>query len=362
VRLLGALGPTPGLVVLVAGLICCAEPTRVRIAEAGGLTDVTLPSLLDLDTVSGEVGEILSDARIRFDRVDEVRDRGQNRELLVSHAKPVRAQYLVDSDRVAVPTDFDTLVMFSIYAHLERAALAFDALGVVVASTPVPVYYAPVMEGGTLPSTDAAAYYTGVDFFVVESAGDLPGLPLGANAGVVAHEYSHRVWYYELWRASLLEHLTAILDDEAQTASYNLLRAADEGVADYFGAVISDDASYIAQSFDQVDERRLDVTREVASAWVDGREPVRAGRYDPYPLGSVLASTLWRMRAHSDELDATIIATLRALFPSFPLDYQFGDFEIELLRQLDANARIDACDLFEDSYSVVWDRFTSVCP
>jgi len=349
------------VVPLLASLLCCAQPTRVRIAEAGGLIDVVLPTLLNLDTINGDVGELLGGARIHFDRVDEALDRGQNRELLVAHPKPVQAHYVVNGDQVAVATDFDTLVMFSTYAHLERVALAFDALGVVAASTPMPVYYAPTVAGGSLPSTDVAAYYAGVDFFVIESAGDLPGLPLGTNAGVVAHEYSHRVWYYELWRANLLEQLPAILDDDAQTTSYNLLRAANEGVADYFGAVVSDDASYIAQSFDGVGQRGLDATYEVASAWIGGQEPLLIGRYDPSPLGSVLASTLWRIR-DSDALDHAIIATLRALTPSTPLDYELGDFETELLHQLDADARIDACNHFEDSYAVVWDRFASVCP
>lgn len=348
---------------LVLSVLACGDATRVRILSAGGPVNVTLPTLHSLDTVSGDAGELLGGARIRFDRVDELLDRAQNRELLVARARPVHAHYLVNQNQVAFATDFDTLVLFSTYAQLERAATAFAGLDVPIAATPVPVYYAPVVEGGVLPSTDVTSYFVGADFFVVEETGeDLAGLPLGANPGIVAHEYSHRIWYYELWRASLLEHLQDILDDPAQSASYNLLRAVNEGVADYFGAVISEDPRYLSETFDwrEVEHRFLDGQPQLDSDWLGGRAPLLLGRYDPYPFGTVLASTLWRSR--SDALDTALIATLRAVTPELPLAYQAGDFEAELLRQLDDATRIDACDHFEQSYSVIWDRFASVCP
>jgi hypothetical protein len=76
----------------------------------------------------------------------------------------------------------------------------------------------------------------------------------------------------------------------------------------------------------------------------------------------VLASTLWRLR--SNTLGAAIIAAERELSSRLatPLVYNLGDFEVELLRQLDGPTRVDACNEFEESYAVAWDRFASVCP
>jgi hypothetical protein len=284
-------------------------------------------------------------AHLHLDRADETVD-------VVAGARPIRANY-VTAGNVAVPRDVVTLMAFSMYAHLERAALHFEALGAGF-DTPAPVYYEPIVAGGAL---SGVAYFAGADFFAVDP-GAADELPVAANPGVLAHESSHRVWHNLVWQRRLLTRLPAIAADAEQLAAFHLLRAADEGIADYFAAVVTGNPAYHGDSFYHLEVRSLDRFSAVEVEWVDGTAPTVAGQYNPYALGTVLASTLWRARAaFGTDLDSAVVASLRAVGDrlSSPLQYDLGDLELEILR------RVDACTEFEEAYAVIWARFASVC-
>jgi hypothetical protein len=271
-------------------------------------------------------------------------------------------------DGVAVATDFDTLSMFTTYALLETSAGYFQELGLNAAETPAPTLYGPRLAGAmTLVSRDTVFYLNGLDLFVVFPGARADRIPPGLNLGVMAHEYAHRVWYYELWNGSLMAMLPELLADADGLRTYNLIRAASEGVADFFGASVANDPRFVSDSVPGGgDGRDLDVEKVIAQAWVSGDVPTLLGGYDPYALGSVLAAVLWRIdrQTTATALPSALVAAMRDVGDRVRArrQYALADFERALVAALPDGARSDACTALQQPYAVVWDRLAVVCP
>ena len=126
----------------------------------------------------------------------------------------------------------------------------------------------------------------------------LRDIPFSMNAGVMAHEYAHRVWYYEAWGGTTLCHaanLDGSTDLNALQNMLNLINALDEGVADFFGALVFGSPNFLAPSVfaELAAPRDLSQARQIEATWLSGQAPVVESLYNPYAIGSVLASMLW---------------------------------------------------------------------
>jgi hypothetical protein len=365
------------VVATLVGMISgCGDPTLLRVldeVDPGGdytTVDVPIGSLEDIGAVEGSRAKLFGGADVSFLSTELPEDGGESRDQFVDDEHEVSAHWVQDGD-VVVATDFDSLQMFSIYAHLEQAAIYFEALGVDRASVDqAPVYYEPGIESADgIPSEDNALYHFGIDGFIVLEHDVLEDIPLGMNSGVMAHEYGHRVWSYETWGGERFA-LGSQLDfsDPGTLSEMNLLTGCDEGIADFFAAMITGNPRFIEPSlYDYLgDERSLDVLRQVESSWVTGNQPAAGGAYYPYALGAVLASTLWHVAEDvgQDVTAAAVLAAERATFEAFSatLSYSFGDFENEILQALPGGARSAACSRFEYSYQTEPGLFTAVCP
>lgn len=357
-------------------LVACGrdQPTRVRIVDdpAGNGTyktrDVTLETIVDLQRVQGGAAQAFANALLDLDH--DVADEGAARSDVVVAADDVRAQWVLDGD-VAVPSDFDSLNLLSAYAHIEEAQAFFKSLGASHAADVVPLYYHPRITSAddatedAVPDADNAAYFPLADALLLFPMVVLQDIPFPVNRGVMTHEYAHRVFYYEAWGGQMFATLIAALDQQDFYNVWNLIRAVDEGCSDYFGAALTGNPNFVYDSHSAGD-RALDVVREVDANWTDGAQPTSGDVYDPYALGSVIASTLWGLAdiAGTSAVSNAILDAQRdlaaALEQSFA--YAVGDFEASVVAALPAAQRDDLCERALLSYAAVWDRFAAVCP
>ncbi len=349
----------------------CGELTGVRVVDFAAdqgrfvLVDVALAPSIDLEALRGETVVLHGGARLDLDRIDEAEDRGANRAALVRGAQPVRAAYRRDG-AVAVPADFDSLVMASAFVHLEQAAAFFAEHGAPV--PPAPCLVAPQLTGTwSLPDADALAYVPGLDLFLLLPPGRDADPPLAVHRATLTHETSHRVWYYELWGGSLMSVRDALDTDPSARAGLNLLRAANEGVADYFAAADSGDPRFVAHASGASPPtwRDLDRNPVLDPAWCDGTAPLGPGGYDPYRVGSVLAASLWRIgdRIGNAALTAALLGAMRRLGAELrtSFSYTLGDLERHLLAELPDDARAIACAELAPAYAPIWPRLAEAC-
>lgn len=363
---------------LLIGLISgCVEPELVRVLDGDGdgvgLLDVPRGSLVDLDRVEGPHARFLVGAD--FDIVPwlgdpATRDRAARK--LERQVRPPRARWS-SHDNTAVAQDFDTLALFTAYVHVERTFGLFEDVG--LTGPPVDqldVLYLPELRDGPrvgMSTTDNAYYFLPNDTVLLLPPERLQDLPLAMNPGVIAHELTHRVVHHLLWEGRRLEVLESLglrlRDDPAVRDPYLLLLSLDEGVADYVGAVSSGEPGFIGLSVESLQEARdLTVLRTYPSEWI-GRLPEFEAeqRFNPYMLGSIVASALWATGEAVDHLKVVpaVFEALEAMAPGATrLETRHVEFETGVLRALDGDE--EACRAFSLVYWRVWDLFTEVCP
>ncbi|MEO0811397.1 MAG: hypothetical protein AAFY60_00945, partial [Myxococcota bacterium] len=256
------------------------------------------------------------------------------------------------------------------FVHLDRAIDAFAEEGVLFPDQ-VPVYYAPQFSDAvelSLPVSDNAAYLPELDAFALLPTEVLPGVPLAMNPGVAFHELSHRLFYYRAFGAELF----SVLDRESGRvgagATFNRLRAVDEGVADFFAASFMNDPSYLDASVVGTtigEERDLVPIRLFPTIWLDGIEPRSGEAYDPYGVGVLFASTLWAIAGDygQRETRTALLDGLSAIRPALveTFDFEFGDLMREVVAALPGD-RQTACSHVFERYGAAYPRVSGVCP
>jgi hypothetical protein len=364
-------------VVLVWTVVACGEPGgRVRIidrVEQGGalsFRDVKLKTLDDVSEVRGDIGQLWGHASVRLSLATIARDRGAARADYISNPTAVHARWITDGD-VVVPTDFDSLVMLTAYAHFEAAALHFANVGASSASDRIPIYYLPEIDKEddfNFPESDNAAYFPEADGFLLLPMDVFQEIPFAMNPGVVGHEFSHRVFYYEMWGGEMFASLEEYRMLPGSRVAWNRVRATDEGVADFFGAAITGDAAFLAHSVPEAVSapRDLNEVRSLKEDWVAGIQPEDDhGNYAVYLPGAVIASALWRAShiAGIEPTELALLAALRDLRSQVRDDfqYEFGDLEAAMLGHLPEDDRAAVCIELQQSYAVVWSAFAGTC-
>lgn len=364
-------GANVGVCVLVLAA-CGGEPTALRIVDSDGngygVRDVPAGSLRTLEPLAGESARLFLDAEITFSS-SFPQDSGLDRDRLVAGAREARPRTFLDGD-VAVARDLDSLGLLTGFAHIDRAVDRFEAIGVRFPDE-VPVYYDPTFVNAAslgLPTSDNAAYSPELDAFVLLPTEILPGIPLAMNPGVALHELSHRVFYYGAWNARLFETLNRVNGQVGVRATFNRVRAVDEGVADFFAASFISDPRYLDASLigtDLAAARDLLPVRDFPNAWLDGLEPTNGDSYDPYPVGVRFASTLWAIASDygHDTTRAALLSALSAITPALVDDFEFelGDLMREVITRLPGDVSL-ACDHAFERYTAAYPRVAPACP
>lgn len=227
-----------------------------------------------------------------------------------------------------VPEDSLSALAVAAYAQVEQL-MFFDQKLSATSHLPWPrkVGVSTAIEGF---GSDSALYHGVYDIIIV-----LPyissGLPIAANAGILAHEHSH-AHFHHLVKKPLLEKgiLTMMsvsilekgevknntdLDIEEKPTELTpeihnafVLRGWDEGLADFFGYAYTGDPRFMAISFSQdiMQSRLLDAPIQMLDDSLKMAQAItrpnenRCGGYLclSYHLGTQLARFLYRVRNH----------------------------------------------------------------
>lgn len=311
-----------------------------------GLEIRDIHTLEHLRTLSGRAVRVLAGAELNNDleellesqtsdpdRIEELMYRRRPRAVDFSAFEKVDRGSGI---RVLYPEDFHSLNMATIYYQFERAHLYFDTLGATLPQLPV-LYFPTLRNPDATRLTDNAFYDPFLKSFGVLEFDELKELPLGMNAGIVAHEYAHAVfdhlvfpgdglpWLYDQW-------LKTPMSPELNY-SMNVVRSFHEGFADFFGAAMTMNPNFLEVSIPEAAEsRRLNPAEPRCIGNLRSALQTPHPMYSPYELGSVIATALWEAtggtRALVDDTATGIIEALKVLRESY--EQQIDEISIEL--------------------------------
>jgi hypothetical protein len=249
--------------VLLAGLVAvagCGPVAKEGRAQAMSLVlspegvykprQVELKYLTDVVALKGDVANLVGGARVLVDPVDPLLQTNNGNlsdsQLLDVFEKQkgmdVRASY-VEKAGVLWPADFHSWNMVSTYYNFQKAFEYWQGIytGAGITDTSplkgsTVLYFAnfTLTEVSPKPLNDNAMFFPPVQAFVILPFDQLQTVPLSINSGVIAHEFSHRVFNRKVYGGrSLPEPLSRWIGITASTPGVNLLKAMDEGFADF---------------------------------------------------------------------------------------------------------------------------------
>lgn len=327
-----------------------------------------LTTLTNLRTMEGDAAQILGGAEIVVDYDELVKKNPQTIEETQAitekkAGRPVDFAYF-EVNGIIHPEEFHSLNIATTYYNFEKSHLYFAGLG--AALYHLPVLYFPEMSEG--PASDLVVLRDNAIWdpigrrFAVLPFEDIQELPMGMNLGIVAHEFSHAVfsnrvfpqggvpWIYE----------ESFKDPQKWSRPMNISRSLNEGLADFFGAMVSGDPKFISKSLSIInDERRLDpeAPRCMSRDMEDAYQLLPDSQYNPYPLGSVLATTLWETIQDLPERRNAFARGLIDALTDIGVLLREKEDRLQLADVLDAVASTFAADLKPRGCGLLADRF-----
>lgn len=323
------------------------------------LTERPIDTLTDVPTMDGSLVEFRAGGDLVATSEEPQTESEWRNALLVEGSTTPAVEY-EENGKVVVPLGFHTTVLFTLAHHVEQSAEYFDSIGLTESEKVgrIPLYYRPSLDTGLLPVpvpifTDNAAYAFTLDAFIIPPRLLLNDLPLAANRGVIVHEYSHAVFnriVHEDRRAP-----SYLVEDWPQVAVNEML-SLDEGVADIFGALQTREANFIEPSLSSgiALDRDLDETRFYSQSLLDVAESQDEIDYDPYRIGSVVASTIWSLRDElgEDRLGSLVLDSLRAIADPDE-NFRLTDFVNAFVALVPESSREFACNRFLQRFTAV---------
>lgn len=324
---LGGCGPLAGPVVVEALVADPGTEDGVR------LDDVTLDTVLDLRTGSGELfdargglqmaGLTVSDSAQEGDDFEAMRDRTRG-----DGGHDMAPRMTFDGERW-LADDLVTLTYFTAWSGFERAWRFAEEIGDDSGATGEHTLVgvdASVVAADLLPlpilTSDNAAYAAPLDAWLTLRVASQQGVPFAMAFPVVAHEFHHRVFHrnvfastgaFDVWRGRLGE------PSREEERATRILQGVDEGLADLFSLAATADPDGLRRTFAQAGarfeaeaERRsldgafadeatyeglrdnvLDVDLLQACNSTGSGDLYAEGGFNFYCLGTVLARALW---------------------------------------------------------------------
>ncbi len=255
-------------------------------------------SMDDLGAVSGSLGRVWQGGYVSMEADgDTFYDGGRS----------LRVGYQVDDPAggLAVPLDEHGLLLWSYYGHLHDLSLELNDHGFDRdVFFPIDAAWTPVLPDAMLEllPMENAAYATAGHFFILLQDLISKDVPLAANAGIVRHEFGHALFHWLTTGDTLASSPFETAEQTEDSLFYSSLH---EAYADSFAALTLDDPDFFAASLNMPD-RDLSGDHAVGSVQLpadflaDADEELLA-IWDPYPVGTLYASTAWDLRLALDD-------------------------------------------------------------
>lgn len=238
-------------------------------------------------------------------------------------------QYLLTAEDQLVPLDQFSTEVLSVYAHLTKLQKLERKLGFSKPNKKMAVGVSVKYVDRGKPVTNNAMYVGQYNALLIVPYSN-GQLPISLNAGVIAHEYFHSMFYREvgtfLKQDQNTENFTAhaisdfmeafprlrtlnpiSVSEENELYEKTLLRGLNEGLADYWGYLYSGDPRFIEKSLSQESGyRRLDVApREMTKVqdiedWVRVIGESRSLNAASYRIGTQFARKLFAIESKAD--------------------------------------------------------------
>lgn len=333
-----ACAPNPSSPVKVSALVLNGQGAFVP-------QTVELPTLRDVVGLQGSAANLVGGARIVVDSTDpllqgNLTDAQLASALIKDSGSVPRASYL-QKDDVLWPADFDSWNLVTTYYNFEQAFDYFQQV-VNVPSAELSgstVYYFPeftLKDESPDPQEDNALFFAPVQAFLVLPFQSLQKVPLSMNPGVIAHEFSHRVFNRRAYDGMSVPTPFIQWQSLLQTPALNLLKSFDEGLADYHAVGASCQTAYgcnpdfLAASFDSslVTDRDLSasdkcMTEALRTEYQTYNVTQFMAAGVQYKLGTVIASALYHAgesqgAATRVELERAVVAAYADSTPATP--------------------------------------------
>ncbi len=260
-----------------------------------------------LQAVSGSLGTVLQGGVVTMETDGDTYHEG---------GRAMRVGYGV-SDDVAVPLDEHGLVLWSFYGHLEDLATELPDHGFDPdVFFPIDAAWTPVLPDAMLEllPMENAAYATAGHFFILLQDLISKPVPLAANVGIVRHEFGHAVFHWLTTGDTLASSPFDGLEQSESSLFYSSLH---EAYADSLAALTLDDPDFFSASLN-MPSRDLTGDHIVADVqlpaeFLDSSEDQLLAIWDPYPVGTLFASTAWDLRVALDDPDEALALLTEAI-------------------------------------------------
>jgi hypothetical protein len=162
-----------------------------------------------------------------------------------------QAKFIRTGEDVYVPTDSVTQQMFSIYYHIQNLN-DFNAEISLELKQTQPFYVGlntQVSGGGD--NSQNNAFFDGDSNALLFVPYNLQHIPISVNSGIIAHEFFHSIFFKHMLKGFNLNQ-EALIQSAPNTDKFyynqTLVRGMNEGLADYWGWLYTNDTDYISVS------------------------------------------------------------------------------------------------------------------
>lgn len=252
-------------------------------SQSGVLKVVTLKNISNLENFSGSYADFFYTP-------------GTEAHGLKGH-RP-KARFIKNQDGVYIPTDDMTLEMATVYYHIQNLTdINAEISPALLTGKPMQIGVNTITASAE--KTMNNAFFDGETGAILIVPYNLKSLPISVNAGILAHEFFHSIFYN-----IVLENFTSrtnALNADADLSLYNdtYIRGLNEGLADFWGWVYTNQNDYIKISLPKVDVSRKLELPEAQEGTYETEEIIksRVAEASIYgeQAGSYLSSYIYRV-------------------------------------------------------------------
>lgn len=266
------------------------------------------------------------------------------------------------SGNVAYPENLDSLQLVTAFYNLEQSRAAFNTWGLSGLPAALLVLGADVLdENGHAALGASEMYFQPLATHYLPTPRSTTQIPLAMNLGAMAHSLTHQAAALFAWGgAPVAPTDQGPARDPEWNAARHTARSMVEGLADFLAAAVTQDPQWLGHSDQQnAQARALDLLR-CGSAEMLTALPLDDAQvpYDPYPLGTVLAASLWEASqgGQPDLVAQGALASLARLKTAAAAGggkIGVADALEAIVAGSDADERAGLCGLFLDRFAAL---------